>query len=320
MHQRRLGELTVGAIGLGCMGMCMAYGPPQEEAGAATIHRALDLGVTLIDTADIYGPRPTSGSSGATIAGAARRGRARDQVRQRWHGGAARGVNGRPEYVRSACDASLRRLARRPHRPLLPAPRRPRRPDRGDRRRDGRARRGRQGPLPRTLRGLAGDDPPRARGAPDHGAADRVLALDARLEAGDPADDPRARHRPRRLQPARPRLPDRHDHARSTSSTTDDFRRNTPRFQRARGQPRLSSTRVGGTRARAQMSPPRSSRSRGCSRRASDIVPIPGRPSRSGVEENVAAAELDAERRGARRRSTRQLRSVRRSATATPRR
>ena len=56
MDQRNLGGLRVGTVGLGCMGMSMAYGPPQDDAGIATLHRALDLGVTLIDTADMYGP------------------------------------------------------------------------------------------------------------------------------------------------------------------------------------------------------------------------------------------------------------------------
>ena len=88
-----------------------------------------------------------------------------------------------------------------------------------------------QGPLPRPLRGRAGDDSPRARRPPDRRAADRVLALDARSRGGDPADGARARDRLRRLQPARPRLPDRRASARSTTSPSDDFRRRSPRFQ-----------------------------------------------------------------------------------------
>ena len=92
----------------------------------------------------------------------------------------SREVRGDAEYVRQACDASLAAARRRPHRPLLPAPRRLPRPDRGDGRRDGGARRSGQGSLPRALRGLARDDPPRARRAPDLGAPVRVLALDAR--------------------------------------------------------------------------------------------------------------------------------------------
>jgi aryl-alcohol dehydrogenase-like predicted oxidoreductase len=61
MDRRRLGSegLEVSAEGLGCMGMTWAYGPGDEEAGLATIDRALELGITLLDTAEVYGPRPT---------------------------------------------------------------------------------------------------------------------------------------------------------------------------------------------------------------------------------------------------------------------
>ena len=110
MFQRKLGELGVSAVGLGCMGMSMGYGPPQEEAGIATLHRALDLGVTLIDTADVYGPETNERLVGRAIAGR------RDEVvlatkfGNDWHGGERR-INGRPEYVHSACEDSLRRLA-----------------------------------------------------------------------------------------------------------------------------------------------------------------------------------------------------------------
>jgi aryl-alcohol dehydrogenase-like predicted oxidoreductase len=110
MLQRNLGDLAVGAVGLGCMGMSFAYGPPQEEAGLATLQRALDLGVTLIDTADVYGPETNERLVGRAIADR------RDEVvlatkfGNDWHGSERR-INGRPEYVRSACEDSLRRLA-----------------------------------------------------------------------------------------------------------------------------------------------------------------------------------------------------------------
>jgi len=92
------------------MGMSFAYGPPQEEAGHATVQRALDLGVTLIDTADIYGPESNERLVGRAIA------HRRDDVvlatkfGHDWHH-PERPINGRPEYVRSACEDSLRRLA-----------------------------------------------------------------------------------------------------------------------------------------------------------------------------------------------------------------
>jgi len=109
MQQRTIGDLTVGAVGYGCMGIHFAYGPPQEDAGRAAILRAIDLGVTLIDTADVYGPETNERLVGATIADR------RDEVvlatkfGNDWHGPERR-INGRPEYVRSACEDSLRRL------------------------------------------------------------------------------------------------------------------------------------------------------------------------------------------------------------------
>ena len=109
MQQRTLGDLTVAALGYGCMGISFAYGPPQEESGHAAIRRALELGVTLIDTADVYGPETNERLVGRAIADR------RDEVvlatkfGNDWHG-AERRINGRPEYVRSACEDSLRRL------------------------------------------------------------------------------------------------------------------------------------------------------------------------------------------------------------------
>lgn len=103
--------LTVSTLGLGCMGMSEFYGSADEGSGIATIHRALDLGVTFLDTADMYGPFTNEQLVGKAIAGR------RDQVRlatkfgnERLPDGTRVGINGRPEYVRAACDASLRRL------------------------------------------------------------------------------------------------------------------------------------------------------------------------------------------------------------------
>lgn len=100
-------------LGLGCMGMSEFYGPTDEPEAIATIHLALELGITLLDTADIYGPFTNEQLVGRAIAGR------RDEVVLATKFGivrdpsdpAARGVNGRPEYVLASCDASLRRLA-----------------------------------------------------------------------------------------------------------------------------------------------------------------------------------------------------------------
>ncbi len=111
MRRRTLGELEVSAQGLGCMGMSEFYGPGDEDEAIATIHRALELGVDFLDTADMYGPFTNERLVGKAIAGR------RDEVvlatkfgNQRGEDGAFLGVNGRPDYVRACADASLRRL------------------------------------------------------------------------------------------------------------------------------------------------------------------------------------------------------------------
>jgi len=103
--------LTVSALGLGCMGMSDFYGAADQTASIATLHRALDLGVTLLDTADAYGP-----FTNETLVGKAIRDRRAGVVLATKFGfernpdGTPVGVNGRPEYVRRACEASLTRL------------------------------------------------------------------------------------------------------------------------------------------------------------------------------------------------------------------
>lgn len=120
MEQRKLGTqgLTVSAQGLGCMGMSDFYGLRDEVESIATIHRALDLGVNFLDTSDMYGPFTNEELIGKAIKGR------RNQVLVATKFGIVRssqpaanggwapvtGISGRPEYVRSACDASLKRL------------------------------------------------------------------------------------------------------------------------------------------------------------------------------------------------------------------
>ncbi len=114
MKTRRLGRQgpEVSAIGLGCMGMSDFYGQRDPAESMATLHRALELGVTLLDTADMYGPHTNEELVGHAIRGQRNRvflatkfGIVRDP--QDPH---RRGINGRPAYVRSSCEGSLRRL------------------------------------------------------------------------------------------------------------------------------------------------------------------------------------------------------------------
>jgi aryl-alcohol dehydrogenase-like predicted oxidoreductase len=111
MQTRTLGSLTVSALGLGCMGMSEFYGQGDEQESLATIGLALDRGCTFLDTADMYGPFTNEQLVGRAIASR------RDEVvlatkfgNERLADGTRVGINGKPEYVRAACDASLQRL------------------------------------------------------------------------------------------------------------------------------------------------------------------------------------------------------------------
>ena len=113
MDQRNLGNegLVVSELGLGCMGMSEFYGTTDEDESIATIHRAIELGITFLDTADMYGPFTNEKLVGRAIQGR------RDEVvlatkfgNVRGEDGSFLGVSGKPDYVRDACDASLSRL------------------------------------------------------------------------------------------------------------------------------------------------------------------------------------------------------------------
>jgi aryl-alcohol dehydrogenase-like predicted oxidoreductase len=113
MRQITLGRtgISISAIGLGCMGMSDFYGPRDEHEAIATIHRGIDVGVNFLDTADVYGPFTNEMLVGRAIAD--RRDRLVVATKfgfMRTEDGTFIGVNGHPEYVRQACDASLRRL------------------------------------------------------------------------------------------------------------------------------------------------------------------------------------------------------------------
>jgi aryl-alcohol dehydrogenase-like predicted oxidoreductase len=187
------------------MGMSAFYGPRDDDESTKVIDRALELGVTLLDTADMYGPHTNEILVGQAIKGK------RDKVVLATKFAITmvngqRGINGKPEYVRQACDASLKRLGV-DHIDLY-----------YQHRVDP------ETPIEDTIGAMAGlvkagkvrhvggverDDPARSQGPSDHRAAERVLAVDARPRGRRAAGVSRARHRVRRVQPARARLSDR---------------------------------------------------------------------------------------------------------------
>ena len=167
MQQRKLGKNgpQVSALGLGCMGMSISYGEPNDEESIATMHRALELGVNLLVTSDAYGNGVNEELVGRAIKGR------RDKFLLATKFGnlglagisAPAGSERRPPRLRAA---GVRQVApaprRRRDRHLRPAPRRSQRADRGHGRRDEKAGRAGQGALSRAVRSRTADDTPRA--------------------------------------------------------------------------------------------------------------------------------------------------------------
>ena len=186
MKSRKLGaELSVFPVGLGCMGMTHAYGGQDEADAIRTLHRAVELGVTLFDTAEVYGPFTNE----VLVGKAFKPMRDKVKIATKFGFNIAETIDGPkqqvwPEQPAGACQRRRRSLAaaagHRRHRPLLPAPRRSRGADRGYGRRHGRSGSGGQGAHARPVGGERRHHPPRACGASDRRRPERIFAVDAR--------------------------------------------------------------------------------------------------------------------------------------------
>ena len=295
--KRTLGRtgLEVSALGLGCMGMSQSYGTAEERderESLATIDRALELGVTFFDTAEVYGPFHNEELLGRALKGRRDARGDRHQVRHAHRGRqdgrrrtAARSTFARRSRARSPGSAPDRIDL------LLPAPRRSRRADRGRRRRDGEAGARGQGPLPRTVGG--GEQTIRRAHAvhPIAALQSEYSLWERNLEA---KILPALRELGIGLVPFSPlgRGFLTGDVKRAEDYPPSDYRRIDPRFQGENFDANLRAASAVREVAAAKHATPGQIALAWLLAKGDDVVPIPGTKRRRYLEENVAAAEV----------------------------
>ncbi|MEO6058196.1 MAG: aldo/keto reductase, partial [Gemmatimonadales bacterium] len=295
MPHRTLGHpgLDVSALGLGCMGMSEFYAGRDDDESVATIHRALDLGVTFLDTADMYGP-----FTNERLVGRAIQGRRDDVVlatkfgNERGEDGSFVGVNGRPDYVKHACDTSLQRLGvdhidlYYQHRVDRTVPIEETVGAMADLVRAGKVQHlGLSEAAPATIRRAAREHPIAALQTEyslwTRDPEDEVLPTCRELGIGFVAYSPLGRGfltgRFRSLDDLPP----------------DDYRRNSPRFQGENFQKNLDLVERVGDIARRKRCTPSQLALAWVLAQGDDIVPIPGTKQRKYLEENARAVEVE---------------------------